>query len=111
MCLFMAGINTHMRATDIIRTLLDLLDQIDQHPTISEPITADASDDIRRFQQIAGLLDTDAKCLANEPAEAYADVTAVTVNAGGGANAPKNPADIRSDSVSMYPGFQARTKR
>lgn len=100
-----------MRTTDLIRAILDLIDQIQQQPeATSVPVSA-ASDDIRRFQQIAGLQDTQPKCLANEPAEAYAPVAAVTVAAGGGANAPKNPADIRSDSVSMYPNFQARTKR
>lgn len=34
--------------------------------------------------------------------------TSVTVNAGGGWNGPKNPADIRANSVSMYPNFQAK---
>ncbi len=101
-----------MRTTDLIRAILDLIDQIEQRSE-ADGVSAvtPASDDIRRFQQIAGLQDTDAKCLANEPAEAYADVAAVTVGAGGGANGPKNPADIRSDSVSMYPDFQARAKR
>lgn len=100
-----------MRTTDLIRTILDLIDQIEQQPQAQTPEVTDAGDDIRRFQQIAGLQDTQPKCLANEPAEAYAPVTAVTIAAGGGANAPKNPADIRSNSVGMYPGFQARTKR
>lgn len=102
-----------MRATDLIRSVLDLIDQIEQQPTEISPDAAEIplDDDVRRYQQIAGLLDTEAKCLANEPAEAYADVAAVTVNAGGGPNKPKNPADIRGDSVSMYPNFQARAKR
>lgn len=102
-----------MRATDIIRSVLDLIDQLEQQPAEIEagPAAIPLDDEVRRYQQIAGLLDTEPKCLANEPAEAYAPVTAVTINAGGGPNKPKNPADIRSDSVSMYPNFQARAKR
>lgn len=102
-----------MKTTDIIRAVLDLIDQIEQQPgeLLAEPAELELSDEMRRYQQIAGLLDTEPKCLANEPAEAYADVAAVTVNAGGGPNGPKHPADIRSDSVSMYPNFQARAKR
>jgi len=100
-----------MRTTDLIRAILDLIDQIEQRPEAGGVATVPASDDIRRFQQIAGLQNPDTRTLANEPAEAYADMAAVTINAGGGANGPKNPADIRSDSVSMYPDFQARAKR
>ena len=101
-----------MRTTDLIRAILDLIDQIEQRPEAGRGAAAiPATDDVRRFQQIAGLQNTDTRTLANEPAEAYADIAAVTINAGGGINAPKNPADIRSDSVSMYPNFQARTKR
>ena len=99
-----------MRATDLIRTVLDLIDQIEQQPNEIQSQTP-LTDDEQRVQQIAGLLDTQPKCLANEPAEAYADVAAVTVNAGGGPNKPKHPADIRSDSVSQYPNYQARTRR
>jgi hypothetical protein len=34
-----------------------------------------------------------------------AGIDAVTVNAGGGLNGPKHPADIRADSVAMYPNY------
>ena len=44
----------------------------------------------------------------NSPAEVVAGIESVTTNAGGGLNGPKNPADIRADSVSMYPNFQAK---
>ena len=102
-----------MRATDLIRSVLDLIDQIEQQPGEIETngIEQSLGDEARRMQQIAGLTNNEPKCLANQPAEAYADVAAVTVNAGGGPNKPKNPADIRSDSVSMYPKFQARARR
>jgi hypothetical protein len=101
-----------MRATDIIRNVLDLIDSIDQPGAeVVVPVPAPADDDLRRMQQIAGLQTDEPTCFANEPVEAYADVAAVTVDAGGGVNGPKHPSDIRSDSVSMYPDFQARARR
>lgn len=102
-----------MRATDLIRSVLDLIDHIEQQPAEVQADGAELplSDEVRRMQQIAGLTNTEPKCLANQPAEAYADVAAVTVDAGGGPNKPKHPADIRSDSVSQYPNFQARARR
>lgn len=46
---------------------------------------------------------------ANEPAELV--IPTATVLAGGtDANKPKNPADIRADSFSMYPNYQAGEK-
>jgi hypothetical protein len=44
----------------------------------------------------------------NSPAEVTAGIESVTTDAGGGWNGPKNPSDIRADSVSMYPNFQAK---
>jgi hypothetical protein len=44
----------------------------------------------------------------NSPAANVAGIEAVTTHAGGGWNGPKHPADIRADSVAMYPAFQAR---
>jgi len=101
-----------MRATDLIRNVLDLIDSIDQ-PTaeVVAPVLEPANDELRRMQQIAGLQTTEPTCYANEPTEAYAPVEAVTTAAGGGPNAPKQPSDMRSDSVSMYPNFQARERR
>lgn len=102
-----------MRTTDLIRAVLDLIDQIEKQPddTAETTVRISTDDEVRRFQQIAGLVRSDSQFLANEPAETYADTSAVTVNAGGGVNGPKNPADIRSNSVSMYPDFRARAKR
>jgi hypothetical protein len=104
------AINTHMRATDIIRGLLDILDQID-HTTDSTPSQPNNQDDTtRRFLQITDLHSTASLQVANAPQEAYADITAVTTAAGGGVNGPKNPADLHSNSISMYPNFQACAK-
>jgi len=101
-----------MRATDIIRNVLDLIDSIDQPAAeLVVPAPAPADDELRRMQQIAGLQTAEPTCYANEPVEAYAPVQAVTTAAGGGPNKPKHPSDMRSDSVSMYPEFQARARR
>jgi hypothetical protein len=43
---------------------------------------------------------------ANEPQEMYADIDAVTIDAGGGVNGPKNPHDLRVKDPSAYPGHQ-----
>ena len=45
---------------------------------------------------------------ANCPAEVVAGIESVTSHAGGGLNGPKHPADIRADSISMYPGYQQK---
>jgi len=92
-----------MRATDIVRQVLDLLDEIegphdieiDTAPTATcgteqgEPIAG-------RFKQIFAMLDNPAEGeYANTPNEIVAPMSAVTTDAGGGLNGPKDPADIR----------------
>lgn len=109
-----------MRATEFIRSILDLIDLVDQNGSIEQEITIEPMDcadptpeepqaDLRRFRQIVDLSSANATQHANEPNEAYADISAVTTDAGGGVNGPKNPADIRANSISMYPAFQARS--
>lgn len=98
-----------MRATDIIRGVLDLIDKIDcgNQPTDSEAIVTGV--DNNRFKQIFDLLSQDHEQMYNNsPAERVAGIDSVTVDAGGGWNGPKNPADHRADSVSMYPNYQAK---
>lgn len=110
-----------MRATEIIRGILDLIDQAeqDQQP---EPIAVvaktevepgnDLDDNVRRFKQIVDLVSgqQDPAAFANEPEEKIADIDSVTVDAGGGWNGPKHPADIRGEHPSMFPFFQAISK-
>jgi len=110
-----------MRATEIIRGVLDLIDQVeqDQQP---EPIAVIAKaevepgneldDNVRRFKQIVDLVSgqQDPAAFANEPDEKVADIDRVTVDAGGGWNGPKHPADIRGEHPSMFPFFQAISK-
>jgi ketosteroid isomerase-like protein len=91
-----------MRATDIIRNVLDLIDAVDnteQDDSITGEIEVQrvtGDDDAGRFRQIFDLLDKGEELpTANTPNEKYATVDAVTTLAGGGMNGPKHPADIR----------------
>ena len=99
-----------MRATEIIRGVLDLIDQVEcaQQSTQQDPVGGAFA---QLFTQMsaepvevksAGVYD-------NSPNTHVQGIDSVTTAAGlGGTNGPKNPADIRSDSVSMYPNFQAK---
>ena len=93
-----------MRVQEIIRQVLDAIDSIEQEQP-DQPVEdmgyTDA--DIKRFQQIAGL--TTDKQYSTEPKEEYMDIDAVTVNAGSdGWQGTKDPADIRGEHPSLYPG-------
>jgi len=110
-----------MRAADIIRGVLDMLDNADRpihaQGTIvlgpkpdSEVEQQDPVDDseLVRMKQIAGLLDNDPPGqYENEPNEKYAGVDSV-ISGGDDVHKEKNPADIRTNAPSMFPGFQAR---
>lgn len=123
-----------MRANEIIRNVLDLIDQIEcqkaQEPAqisivgqmVSAPIAPevpteepisqdlDQDDETRRFRQIVDILSTKDRntMYSNSPNEMISGPASVTTDAGGGWNGPKNPADMRSDSVSLYPNHQHR---
>jgi hypothetical protein len=95
-----------MRAQDIIRAVLDILDADDQGPTLTvkpeqgEPVAS-------RFRQILAMLDNPPDSpIANAPNEVVADIDAVTTDAGGGVNGPKHPHDIRVKDSSAYPDQQ-----
>ena len=99
-----------MRATDIVRQVLDLLDQVEgPHDIEPEGIDAevhvhqnDEPDD--RFKQILAMLNTESfGQYSNTPNEVVAPVSAVTTDAGGGVNGPKHPADIRVKDPTDYP--------
>ena len=94
-----------MRANEIIRGVLDLIDQIESHEQHQNQSAEDYYDDeTRRFDQISDLTGEEETTYDNSPAPVIASIEAVTIKAGGGTNTPKHPADIRSDSVAMYPG-------
>jgi|688.fasta_scaffold2197919_1 hypothetical protein len=101
-----------MRATEIIRGVLDLIDQLEcnQQPEpevvaiepIEEPVQTGV--DNNRFKQIFDILSSQqTQMYDNSPAEVTAGIESVTTNAGGGWNGPKNPANMRADSVALYP--------
>lgn len=99
-----------MKATDIIRDVLDLIDKIECGPAEEPVATAviQTGVDSNRFKHIYALLTAERdQTYSNSPGEVVAPVNAVTVDAGGGWNGPKNPADLKSNSISMYPAFQA----
>lgn len=100
-----------MRATDIVRQILDLLDQVEgQHDIEPEVIPDDTCGSEQgepiagRFKQIFAMLDAPSKGpLGNSPNEVVADIDSVTDLAGGGVNGPKHPHDIRVKDPSMHP--------
>ena len=98
-----------MRAHDVIRSVLDLIDNIEgKNEPVMVSITPEPEiqdEETRRLQQIVDLLASSYQTYNNSPAEVVAGIDSVTTNAGGGWMAPKNPADIRADSVSMYPNY------
>lgn len=94
-----------MRGTDIVRQVLDLLDQIDGPHDVEG--TMNVQDDPahieNRFKSILAMLNSDSFGeYSNTPNEIVAPVSAVTTDAGGGVNGPKDPADIRGNSTRIY---------
>ncbi len=110
-----------MKASDIIRELLCLIDIIDgkqQQQQIVTPVTGQEptvvavgvqpeqvlDDGPRRFKQIFDILSAERdQQYANSPAEVVAGIESVTTDAGGNV---KHPADLRVKDPSMYPNYQ-----
>ena len=100
-----------MRATEILRGVLDLIDQVEcaqEAPVQQDPIGG-------AFAQLFAQLSAEpvevksASIYDNSPDVHVQGIESVTTAAGlGGTNGPKNPSDIRSDSVSMYPNYGAK---
>lgn len=106
-----------MKASDIIRELLCLIDIIDGKQQVSvtpEPFvavdltpTTELDDGPRRFKQIFDILSAErSQQYDNSPAEVVAGIASVTTDAGGGLNGPKHPHDLRVKDPSMYPNQQ-----
>jgi hypothetical protein len=92
-----------MRATDIIRSVLDLIDQVDggsSHPQSAPKLLPTPNSDgelVSRFRQIYQVLanrNTPTE-YSNTPNETVTDVASVTTDVGGGPNGIKHPDDIR----------------
>lgn len=101
-----------MKVTDIIRQVLDIVDaaeQAEQPVAIAQPEVAEP-DALIRIRHIAGLLPDDTEGeYQNTPQEKTAAVGAA-FPAGDDVHSSKNPADIRTNAPSMFPGFQAGMK-
>lgn len=97
-----------MRAQEIIRAVLDILDQADtpDEQPVDQSIEQPPEDN--RFAHIFAMLskNKEEEILTNRPHEVVADIEAVTTDAGGGVNGPKHPHDMRGNSLSLYPNQQ-----
>lgn len=82
-----------MKITEIIRAILDKIDEIEQDEERDQA-------DPNRSQQIQDLRQSEPYTTA--PQEQYADINAVTTNAGGGWQAPKDVKDIRGTTTRIY---------
>jgi hypothetical protein len=106
-----------MKITDIIRGILDQVDQAvtqqtqepAQEPEVvvvapTEEPAEQEPDLLAIIQQLAGVA-TEPE-YANEPCETVAPLGAAFPG-GDDVHSRKNPADIRTNAPSMYPGYQA----
>jgi hypothetical protein len=85
-----------MRTTDIIRSVLDLIDQVEVKQDTPIELPNEPGEQTSRFKQIYAMMSNRGQGdYSNTPNEVVTDVDAVTTLAGGGVNGPKHPADIR----------------
>lgn len=103
-----------MKITDIIRGILDVVDQEQQSavPPVAIRIHAEPEqqpeqepDLLPVIQQLAGVKCTEPE-YANEPKETVAPLKAAFPG-GDDMHSRKDPSDIRTNAPSMYPGYQA----
>ena len=97
-----------MRVSDIIRNVLDMIDQAEapeQEPVGAIAVEAEPAAELQDIQRLAGLFDEPE--YANEPNEIIAPMAAA-FPAGDDVHHSKNPADIRTNAPSMFPDWQAR---
>ena len=85
-----------MRTTDIIRSVLDLIDQVEVKQDTPIELPNEPGEQTSRFKQIYAMMSNRGQGdYSNTPNEVVAPVSAVTTDAGGGVNGPKHPDDIR----------------
>ena len=89
-----------MRATEFIRNLLDLIDNVD-----AQEKGNDYEDESCECGPDCNCPECQQLQYSNSPDELVADIAKVTTDAGGGVNGPKNPADIRVSTMALYPGY------
>jgi len=99
-----------MKITDIIRSVLDIIDHAEEpaaEPVMAIAVEVEPQEQIMDMQRLAGILNVEEPEFANEPNTIIAPVGAA-FPAGDDVHYSKNPADIRADSISMFPDWQAR---
>ena len=99
-----------MKITDIIRGVLDVIDRAEapeSEPVIAVAVEIEPEEQLMDMQRLAGILDTEDAEFANEPNAIVAPMGAA-YPAGDDVHQSINPADIRTDSISMFPDWQAR---
>ena len=90
-----------MRGTDVLRSILDLIDSVDQseqgtNMSVQVEVPNEPGEQTSRFKQIlAMMVDDQPTQYSNSPAEVVTNIDSVTTDAGGGVNGSKHPADIR----------------
>jgi hypothetical protein len=90
-----------MKGTDVIRSVLDLIDEIDNNKIEVDVEVNDPQHELgdSRFKQIVAMLGQERPFpgtgATTKPNPVVTDIDSVTTNAGGGLNGPKHPADIR----------------
>ena len=85
-----------MRTTEIIRSVLDLIDQVEVKQDTPIDLPNEPGEQTSRFKQIYAMLSNRGQGeYSNTPNEIVADVDSVTTNAGGGVNGSKHVDDIR----------------
>jgi hypothetical protein len=83
-----------MNPIELIKKILQALDQQEQEKDLPNA---------NRMKQIDDVNQKTITQYSNSPDERYSTVDKVTTKAGGGANYPKHPADIRGEHPSQYP--------
>ena len=95
-----------MRAQDIIRALLDVLDTKEENVSVDvdKVVPNEPGEQNSRFKQIFHMLSQRNKPrqYSNSPRDAVADIESVTTRAGGGVNGSKHVADIRGEHPRLY---------
>ena len=104
-----------MKVIDIIRKVLDLIDDRESEPQEIDILQTPESEidfdfDLDYLATLAGLESkSDSDCHGtynNEPNEQYRSVSNI-IATGTDGNKSKHPSDIRTNAPSMFPNFQA----
>ena len=95
-----------MRISEIIRSILDIIDQADSQEIVNDldPNPEGYEEkDVKRFKQIADVVDTEDTAYGNTPKQKIAGVNAVTHDAGADSwQGTKDVKDIRGTTTRIY---------